>query len=119
MAQPLRLDIKRQLSARSDRVKCVDMHPVEPWMLSALYNGTVQVWNYDTQTMIKTFEVTDLPVRAAKFVQRKNWVVTGSVSPPAPAPARGSCPHRFDGNPSAMYMASACSLHPSRSLFQR
>lgn len=75
---PLRLDIKRQLSARSDRVKCVDMHPVEPWMLSALYNGTVQVWNYDTQTMIKTFEVTDLPVRAAKFVQRKNWVVTGS-----------------------------------------
>lgn len=75
---PLRLDIKRQLSARSERVKCVDMHPVEPWLLSALYNGTVQVWNYESQTMIKTFEVTDLPVRAAKFVQRKNWVITGS-----------------------------------------
>lgn len=40
---PLRLDIKRQLSARSDRVKCVDMHPSEPWMLASLYNGTVQV----------------------------------------------------------------------------
>eukprot|EP00729_Bicosta_minor_P028619 gene28619-20990_t len=39
---PLRLDIKRQLSARSDRVKCVDMHPSEPWMLASLYNGTVQ-----------------------------------------------------------------------------
>lgn len=26
------------------RVKCVDMHPVEPWMMAALYNGTVQVF---------------------------------------------------------------------------
>lgn len=75
---PLRLDIKRQLSARSDRVKCVDMHPVEPWLLSALYNGTVQIWNYESQTVVKSFEVTDLPVRAAKFVHRKNWVITGS-----------------------------------------
>lgn len=31
--------------------------------------------------MIKTFEVVEnLPVRAARFVARKNWVVTGSVS---------------------------------------
>lgn len=29
---------------------------------------------------MKTFEVCDLPVRAAKFVARKNWVVTGAVS---------------------------------------
>lgn len=28
--------------------------------------------------MIKSFEVCDLPVRAAKFVARKNWVITGS-----------------------------------------
>lgn len=37
--QPLRLDIKRQLNARSDRVKAVDLHPTEPWMLAVLYNG--------------------------------------------------------------------------------
>jgi len=76
--QPLRLDIKRKLTARSDRVKCVDLHPTEPWMLASLYSGNVHVWNYDTQTLIKTFEVCDLPVRAAVFVPRKNWVVTGS-----------------------------------------
>ena len=76
----LKLDIKRQLSSRSDRVKSVDLHPTEPWMLVALYVGQVHVWNIDTQAIIKTFEVTELPVRAAKFVVRKNWVVTGSVS---------------------------------------
>ena len=59
--QPLRLDIKRELSARSDRVKCVDLHPTEPWVLAALYNGHVFLWNYATQTVVKTFELCELP----------------------------------------------------------
>ncbi|EDO47813.1 predicted protein [Nematostella vectensis] len=75
---PLRLDVKRKLSARSDRVKSVDIHPTEPWMLASLYNGNVHIWNYESQTLIKSFEVTDLPVRASRFVPRKNWVLTGS-----------------------------------------
>lgn len=75
---PLRLDIKRRLTARSDRVKCVDLHPGEPWMLASLYNGNVHVWNYENQTLVKSFEVCDLPVRAVRFVARKNWILTGS-----------------------------------------
>uniref|UniRef100_A0A4W4GPG6 Coatomer subunit beta' n=1 Tax=Electrophorus electricus TaxID=8005 RepID=A0A4W4GPG6_ELEEL len=75
---PLRLDIKRKLTARSDRVKSVDLHPTEPWMLASLYNGSVCVWNHESQTLVKTFEVCDLPVRASKFVARKNWVITGA-----------------------------------------
>lgn len=75
---PLKLDVKRKLLARSDRVKCVDLHPVEPWVLSSLYNGHVHVWNYETQTSVKSFEVCDVPVRTAKFVPRKNWILTGS-----------------------------------------
>ncbi|EFO89170.1 hypothetical protein CRE_31613 [Caenorhabditis remanei] len=75
---PLRLDVKRKLLARSDRVKCVDLHPVDMWLLAALYNGNVHIWNYETQTLVKSFEVCDVPVRAAKFVPRKSWVVTGS-----------------------------------------
>lgn len=43
--QPLRLDIKRKLYQRTDRVKCVDLHPTEPWMLTALYSGHVMIWN--------------------------------------------------------------------------
>lgn len=45
----LRLEIKKQLSARSDRVKSVDFHPTEPWLLVALYNGQVHIWNYENQ----------------------------------------------------------------------
>ena len=81
--QPLRLDIKRVLSARSDRVKSVDLHPTEPWILVSLYNGHVNIWSYESSTgeiksPIKTIEVCDLPVRAAVFIARKHWIVTGS-----------------------------------------
>ncbi|XP_075999730.1 coatomer subunit beta'-like [Genypterus blacodes] len=75
---PLRLDIKRKLTARSDRVKSMDLHPTEPWMVASLYSGSVVVWNYETQTLVKTFELCDLPVRVAKFVSRKHWVIAGA-----------------------------------------
>ncbi|CAF1018734.1 unnamed protein product [Adineta steineri] len=75
---PLRLDVKRKLSVRSDRVKCVDIHPNEPWILVTLYNGHAHIYNHDTQQLIKTFEICDVPVRAGKFIVRKNWAVTAS-----------------------------------------
>jgi coatomer subunit beta' len=76
--QPLKLDVKRKLLSRSDRVKCVDLHPLEPWMLCSLYSGYVHVWNYESQQLVKSFEVSDMPVRCAKFVARKNWILSGS-----------------------------------------
>ena len=33
-------EIQRQLFARSERVKGIDFHPVEPWILTTLYSGT-------------------------------------------------------------------------------
>lgn len=67
---PLRLNIRRKLTSRSDRVKSVDVHPDEPWLLCSLYNGHVHLWNFQTQTLLKTFEVTDLPVRCSKFISQ-------------------------------------------------
>ncbi|ETV96981.1 hypothetical protein H310_09830 [Aphanomyces invadans] len=75
---PLRLDIKKKLSSRSERVKSVDLHPTEPWVLSGLYNGTVMVWDYDKQQLVKSFEVSTLPVRNARFIARKQWIVASS-----------------------------------------
>ncbi|CAN6927908.1 unnamed protein product, partial [Brassica oleracea] len=78
LKQPLRLEIKKKLAQRSERVKSVDLHPTEPWILASLYSGTLCIWNYQTQVMAKSFEVTDLPVRSAKFIARKQWVVAGA-----------------------------------------
>ncbi|XP_076921616.1 coatomer subunit beta'-1-like [Bidens hawaiensis] len=75
---PLRLEIKRKHAQRSERVKSVDLHPTEPWILTSLYSGTVCIWDYQAQAIAKSFEVTELPVRSAKFVARKQWVVAGA-----------------------------------------
>ncbi|XP_023207619.1 coatomer subunit beta' [Xiphophorus maculatus] len=75
---PLRLDIQRRLTARSERVKSADLHPTEPWMVLSLYTGTVVVWNHETQVIVKSFELCGLPVRVAKFVARKHWIITGA-----------------------------------------
>ena len=76
--QPLRLDIKRKLQQRTERVKCVDLHPTEPWLLTAQYNGEVCIWNTNTNALVKSYPVTELPVRSAKFVPSKQWVIAGA-----------------------------------------
>lgn len=45
----MRLDVKRQLFARSERVKGIDFHPTEPWILTTLYSGHVYIWSFETQ----------------------------------------------------------------------
>ncbi|KAI9795959.1 MAG: hypothetical protein M1835_004853 [Candelina submexicana] len=40
--------------------------------------GHVYIWSYETQAIVKTFELTDVPVRAGRFIARKNWLVCGS-----------------------------------------
>ncbi|KIY50151.1 coatomer protein [Fistulina hepatica ATCC 64428] len=70
-------EVNRKLLARSDRVKGVDFHPTEPWLLTGLYNGTVLIYNHETGATIRTFEVADVPVRCVKFIARKNWFVAG------------------------------------------
>ncbi len=47
-------------------------------ILTTLYNGHAHIWSYETQSIIKTFELTDVPVRAGRFIERKNWIVCGS-----------------------------------------
>ena len=59
-------------------MKSVDIHPTSPWILSALYSGKVLIWDYDKQEVSKSFELSDLPVRCAKFVVRKQWFVAAS-----------------------------------------
>lgn len=51
------LKISRTFSDRSSRVKSVDLHPSEPWMLVSLYDGHLVVYNYQTGQKVKEWEV--------------------------------------------------------------
>ncbi|KAF5321445.1 hypothetical protein D9619_000081 [Psilocybe cf. subviscida] len=71
-------EVNKKLFSRSDRVKGVDFHPTEPWLLTGLYNGSVNIYNHETGAIVKTFEVAEVPVRCVKFIARKNWFIAGS-----------------------------------------
>lgn len=43
-----------------------------------MYSGKAEIFNYTTNTTVKSIDVTDVPVRAGKFIARKNWIVLGS-----------------------------------------
>ncbi|CAH2353321.1 coatomer subunit beta' [[Candida] railenensis] len=74
----MKLDVTKQFSTRSDRVKGIDFHPSEPWILTTLYDGKIEIWSYATNTLVKSIQVTELPVRTGKFIARKNWIIVGS-----------------------------------------
>ena len=56
----------------SDRVKCIDMHSTEPWILTSLFTGKVYIWNYNTGDMVRQWDAT-----SCRFVERKQWVIIG------------------------------------------
>lgn len=74
----MKLEIKKKLLSRSERVKSVDLHPSLPWVLIALYAGNVVIFDYNSQSQVKSFEITNAPIRCAKFITRKQWIVVGS-----------------------------------------
>lgn len=71
----LQMGFGKKLELRTDKVKSVDIHPVEPWVASALYNGSCTIYNYSTQSLVKKIDISDLPLRCCKFVARKQWII--------------------------------------------
>jgi hypothetical protein len=63
-------------------VCCLSVHGLRlssnTYVIATLYSGHVYIWSYETQQVVKTFELTDVPVRAGRFIARKNWIVCGS-----------------------------------------
>ncbi|CRG96603.1 beta subunit of coatomer complex, putative [Plasmodium gallinaceum] len=72
---PLNLDIKKKLNSRIGKVKCVDIHETETWILAALYNGKLIIFDYANQNTIKNIEVSLFPLRCAKFIEKKQWII--------------------------------------------
>ncbi|KAF7103768.1 hypothetical protein CFC21_104721 [Triticum aestivum] len=59
-------------------VLSVDVHPNKPWILTSNRRGCVCIWNYQTKTEEKYFEVSaEKPVYSAMFIEREEWIMAG------------------------------------------
>uniref|UniRef100_A0ACD5WPN4 Uncharacterized protein n=1 Tax=Avena sativa TaxID=4498 RepID=A0ACD5WPN4_AVESA len=66
------------------QVLSVDIHPMEPWILTSNQRGYACIWNYQTQAEVHCFEVSrEEPgmlfdfIYSAKFIEREEWLVVG------------------------------------------
>ena len=58
-----------------EKVKQISFHPTKPLVLLAQYNGEVSVFNYNTQSLTKKFEVSNQPIRTAIWAG-EDWIIT-------------------------------------------
>ncbi|KAF9296814.1 40S ribosomal protein S29, partial [Mortierella antarctica] len=48
-----------KFESKSNRVKGIAFHPKRPWILAALHNGSVQLWDYRMGTLLERFDEHD------------------------------------------------------------
>jgi coatomer protein complex subunit alpha (xenin) len=66
-----------KFESKSNRVKGISFHPVRPWILTALHNGTIQLWDYRMGTCLDKFEEHEGPVRGVDFHRVQPLIVSG------------------------------------------
>ena len=62
---------------KSDRVKCIDYHPTEPWALLCLFSGKAIIFDTEKKEIRNHFEPGYQPIRCGRFIARKQWIVFG------------------------------------------
>lgn len=60
------------------RVKCVSVHKTDPLGLVCIYNGTFEVWNMETRSVLKTGSIGEIPIRAGAFIEEAGVLAIGS-----------------------------------------
>ena len=51
----LRLEIQKKMLERSPRVKAIDFHSENPWVVFGLYSGTLGLYDYSTNVLFLSF----------------------------------------------------------------
>lgn len=61
----------------SNRVKGISFHPTRYWVLASLHNGVIQLWDYNAQTLIDSYEEHEGPVRGICFHKSQPLFASG------------------------------------------
>ncbi|OIR56901.1 MAG: coatomer beta' subunit [Amphiamblys sp. WSBS2006] len=62
----------------TEKIKALDVLPESSWVVTAMYSGACIIWDWARQERVRKLDVANTPVRAVRFVSRKNWILCGS-----------------------------------------
>jgi hypothetical protein len=55
--QPTQPKVKIITTPDAQQVSSIDVHPMEKWIMTTNHVGSLRVWNYQTMTMLNSFEL--------------------------------------------------------------
>nr|8ENY_A Chain A, Putative coatomer subunit alpha [Schizosaccharomyces pombe]8ENY_B Chain B, Putative coatomer subunit alpha [Schizosaccharomyces pombe]8ENY_C Chain C, Putative coatomer subunit alpha [Schizosaccharomyces pombe] len=71
------MEMLTKFESRSSAAKGVAFHPTQPWILTSLHNGRIQLWDYRMGTLLDRFDGHDGPVRGIAFHPTQPLFVSG------------------------------------------
>jgi len=74
---PAKSPMLTKFESKSARVKGLSFHPTRTWILAALHNGEIQLWDYIMATLIHRFNDHEGPVRGINFHRSQPIFVSG------------------------------------------
>src|SRR4051812_41662758 len=66
-----------KFESKSNRVKGLSFHPTRSWILAALHNGEIQLWDYVMASLVNRFVDHEGPVRGVNFHKSQPLFVSG------------------------------------------
>lgn len=63
----LRLEIKKKMMERSPRVKSIDFHNQNTWVVFGLYSGTLALYDYSNNVPLLTCRLPSRPSKPPLF----------------------------------------------------
>ena len=66
-----------KFESKSARVKGLSFHPTRSWILAALHNGEIQLWDYVMASLVARFNDHEGPVRGINFHKSQPLFVSG------------------------------------------
>lgn len=51
------MNLVKKFETRTARVKGVCFHPTRPWVITSLHSGIIQIWDYNMNIVLATFDV--------------------------------------------------------------
>ncbi|XP_066339703.1 receptor like protein kinase S.2-like isoform X3 [Miscanthus floridulus] len=75
--QPFQYEIEIISNKKFSQVLCVEVHPVEPWIMTSHQGGDIYIWDYQEQEIESCFDFTQRPVSSVKFIEQEECLVAG------------------------------------------
>lgn len=73
----MEIEFQKKFKHYGEKSKTVSLHPSLNLFLTGQYNGRVLIFNYEKQTLVKSFDVSQKPLRHCSWISEQEFITCG------------------------------------------